>query len=66
MIRSGECEGLKASVHGGLLAFAAVCFVYNVVAFAMRREPHLAMNAGVYGFVMELEIKQIAHHMENR
>lgn len=66
MIRAGEHEDLKAAVHGGLLVFSAICFVYNVVAFAMRREPHLAMNAGVYGFVMELEIKQIAHHMEKR
>lgn len=58
----GECEPLKRHWHGGLLIFAAGAFVFNVCAWLVRREKHLAANAIVYGAVTVLEIAQVQHH----
>jgi hypothetical protein len=62
VFHSGESETLKGSVHGALGALALVCTVYNVTAYALRKEPHLAVNAGLYGLLTLWEAKKVQHH----
>jgi hypothetical protein len=63
VLDSGRCEPLKATVHGVLLATAAVCLAYNTAAWLKRRQPHLAVNAIVYGAAILWEKRLIAHHL---
>jgi hypothetical protein len=63
MLDVGECEPLKAAVHGVLLATVAVCAAYNAAAWLKRRQPHLAINAVVYGAAMWWESSHVRHHM---
>jgi hypothetical protein len=49
LLSSGRCEPLKAAVHGVLLVTMGVCAAYNTAAFLKRRQPHLAINAVIYG-----------------
>lgn len=62
MLHVGEAEDLKAGVHALLGALAALCCAYNSAAFAVRREPHLLANAGVYGALMVLEVQHVRTH----
>jgi hypothetical protein len=62
LLYSGCFERTKAGVHVGLGAFAAVCFAYNVSAFILRKEKHLARNAVVYGALVALEAVQVRRH----
>lgn len=60
--QEGQAETLKAAVHVALLATAALCFSYNAVAWALRREEHLASNIMVYGLLTAYEAEQIRRH----
>lgn len=66
MVQSGESEALKATVHGTLLALAAVCAVYNGLAWRVRRERHLARNAAFYGALVGYELVKVRHHLKGR
>lgn len=59
----GNSEQFKCFWHGamGVLAFGA--FAYNTTAWMMRREKHLALNAGIYGALTLLEAKKVRHHL---
>jgi hypothetical protein len=63
MLDVGRCEPLKAAVHGVLLATVAVCAVYNAAAWLKRRQPHLAINAVVYGAAVVWEHAHVMHHL---
>ena len=63
MLDVGECEPLKAAVHGVLLATVAVCAAYNAAAWLKRRQRHLAINAVVYGIAIWWERAHVMHHL---
>jgi hypothetical protein len=63
MLDVGECEPLKAAVHGVLLATVAVCAAYNAAAWLKRRQRHLAINAVVYGIAVWWERAHVMHHL---
>ena len=63
MLNVGECEPLKAAVHGVLLATVAVCAAYNAAAWLKRRQRHLAINAVVYGLAVWWERAHVMHHL---
>ena len=63
MLNVGECEPLKAAVHGVLLATVAVCAAYNAAAWLKRRQRHLAINAVVYGVAIWWERAHVMHHL---
>lgn len=63
LLNSGEHETLKGSVHAALGLLAGVCAAYNVLAWAKRRETHLAVNAAIYGALVALECRKVAHHL---
>jgi hypothetical protein len=60
----GRCEGLKASIHGLVLGTAAVCALYNLAAWAVRRQRHLAINTGMYTALAVWEWVHVRHHVE--
>jgi hypothetical protein len=64
MLDSGQCESLKAAVHGVALAAVGVCAAYNIAAWIKRRQPHLAVNAVVYCFAVWWERSQVLHHLD--
>lgn len=59
----GVHEPIKAAIHGALLGLAGTCCAYNVVAWCVRRDRHLAVNAGVYGVLTIWEIVKVKHHL---
>ena len=63
MLDSGNCEPLKATVHGAVLALAALCAAYNTAAWLKRRQHHLAINAILYTTTVAWESCQVAHHL---
>jgi len=63
MLDVGQCEPLKAAVHGVMLATVAVCAAYNAAAWLKRRQPHLAINALVYGAAILWERSHVMHHL---
>ena len=63
MLEPGQCEPLKAAVHGVLLATVTVCAAYNTAAWLKRRQRHLAINAVVYGIAMWWERTHVMHHL---
>jgi hypothetical protein len=63
MLDSGECEPMKAAVHGLLMATVAVCAAYNTAAWIKRRQSHLAINAVVYSVAVWWESCHIRHHL---
>lgn len=63
MVQVGEHESLKAGIHGAICGLAAVCTVYNVWAFCVRREPHLAVNGLVYLALTAFEQKKVTSHV---
>lgn len=66
LFQNGEAETLKLSVHASLGALAGLCCLYNLAAFAIRRESHLAVNVALYGALVALEARKVSHHMESR
>ena len=63
MLNVGQCEPLKAAVHGVLMATVAVCAAYNTAAWLKRRQTHLAVNAIVYTLATVWERAHVAHHL---
>lgn len=63
MLNVGQCEPLKAAVHGLVLATVGVCAVYNAAAWLKRRQRHLAINAIVYGAAVWWERTHVMHHL---
>jgi len=63
VLQCGECETLKAGVHGSALAIVAVMGLYNAAAWLRRRDAHLAVNAVLYAALVAWEQKHVAHHL---
>jgi hypothetical protein len=63
VLQCGECETLKAGVHGSALALVAVMGLYNAAAWLRRRDGHLAVNAVLYAALVAWEQKHVAHHL---
>lgn len=63
VLQSGNCERVKAVVHGVALATAAVCGGYNIAAWLVRRERHLAVNGLFYSAAVMFEIVHVRHHL---
>ena len=65
MLDHGEDEKLKAFVHVGLGMLAALCAIYNTLAYLQRRERHLGVNAVVYTSMVVLEAVQVQRHVRD-
>ena len=64
MLDNGECEPLKAAVHGVMFATVCLCAAYNTAAWLKRRQRHLAINAIIYISAALWERGHILHHLE--
>jgi hypothetical protein len=63
VLQCGECEPLKAGVHGSALALSLVMGLYNAAAWLKRRDTRLAVNAVLYVALAAWEQHHVAHHM---
>ena len=63
ILKCGECEPLKAGVHGSALALSALMGLYNAAAWLRRRDAHLAVNAVFYAALCAWEQKHVTHHL---
>ena len=63
ILDSGNCEPLKATIHGVALVLAAVMGAYNIAAWVRRRQSHLAINATVYIAAVFWEREHVTHHL---
>jgi hypothetical protein len=63
MLNVGRCEPMKAAVHCVLLVTVSVCAAYNAAAWLKRRQPHLAINAVIYGMAVWWERAHVMHHL---
>ena len=63
ILQHGECESLKAAVHGATLGLAVVMGLYNAAAWIGRRERHLAVNTILYALLIAWEREHVAHHL---
>ena len=63
MLQCGECEPLKAGVHGAAFGLFALMGLYNAAAWLSRRERHLAMNAVLYSVLTLWEQHHVTHHI---
>jgi hypothetical protein len=63
MLDSGQCEPLKAAVHGVVMVLAGVCALYNTAAWLKRRQRHLAINAVFYASTVWFERCHVMHHL---
>ncbi|PYR61029.1 MAG: hypothetical protein DMF85_03370 [Acidobacteria bacterium] len=63
VLNNGNCEPLKAAVHGLVLMTAALCALYNGAAWLRRRERHLAVNTVVYSAAACWETLHVRHHL---
>lgn len=63
ILQCGNCEPLKASVHGVAMGTAALCAAYNIAAWLSRRQMHLAVNAILYTAVVFWESAHVRHHV---
>lgn len=61
--QAGANEPVKASVHAALGTLAAICLAYNMAAFILRRERHLARNVLLYTGICALELAQVRRHL---
>ena len=61
----GDSEHFKGGFHAvlGLLALGACG--YNAIAFARRKEAHLAVNMILYGAIVALEVTHVNHHRQH-
>jgi len=64
LLCTGRCEVLKASVHGVVLGTAAVCALYNIAAWSVRRQRHLAVNTVLYTALAIWEWIHVQHHVD--
>jgi hypothetical protein len=63
VLKCGECEPLKASVHATALGLSALMGLYNAAAWLSRRDAHLAVNAVLYTALAAWEQHHVAHHL---
>jgi hypothetical protein len=63
ILYSGNCESLKAAVHGLALGLSALMAAYNAAAWMRRRQSHLAFNAIIYTAAVFWEQRHVAHHL---
>ena len=63
VLKCGNCEVLKLSVHATALGIAALCGLYNAAAWLNRREQHLAVNAVLYTALIAFEQRHVSHHI---
>ena len=63
VLQNGSCERLKAGTHAIALATAALCGSYNLAAWLVRRQRHLALNATIYWAAVIWETAHIRHHL---
>ena len=64
ILHCGNCEPLKAGVHGVVLGTAALCALYNLAAWVARRQTHLAVNTVLYGTIVAWEATHVRHHLD--
>lgn len=64
ILQCGNCEPLKASVHGAVMGLAALCAAYNFAAWLTRQQRHLAVNTMLYGAVVAWEAAHVRHHLD--
>jgi hypothetical protein len=62
----GQCEPLKAIVHGVLMGSVALCALYNSAAWLRRRELHLGINALIYTAATAWEYLHTQQHLTCR
>ncbi len=65
MLDSGQCEVMKAVVHGVLMATVGVCAAYNTAAWLKRRQRHLAINAVIYSAAVWWERCHVMHYLRD-
>jgi hypothetical protein len=63
ILNNGECEPLKAAVHGAALGLCALMGAYNAAAWLRRRQPHLGINAIIYLSAVVWEHRHVVHHL---
>ena len=63
VLKCGNCEELKAGVHGAALGLFIVMGIYNAAAWLSRRESHLAVNAVLYAALIAWEKQHVQHHL---
>lgn len=63
---TGHAEPVKGAFHGLAAVVCGLMFAYNTIAWLFRREPHLAMNALVYGTAILYEGVQTHRHIAAR
>jgi len=66
VLYGGNCERLKAGIHGVALGTAALCCAYNLSAWLVRRQKHLAINTLLYGAAVVWEATHVRHHLAAR
>jgi len=63
LLHNGNCERLKAATHGVALGTALLCATYNLAAWIVRRQRHLAVNALLYTAAVLWEAEHVRHHL---
>ena len=63
VLKCGNCEPLKLSVHAAALGLAALMGAYNGAAWLSRRQRHLAVNTVLYTCLTIWEQRHVAHHL---
>ena len=65
-VSQGHAEPVKDAFHGLAAVVCGLMFAYNTAAWLFRREPHLAINALVYGSAILYEGVQPHRHVAAR
>ena len=65
-VSRGHAEPVKGAFHGLATVLCGLMFAYNTTAWLFRREPHLAVNALVYGTAILYEGVQTQQHVVAR
>jgi len=63
VLKCGNCEPLKLSIHAAALGLAALMGAYNGAAWLSRRQRHLAVNTVLYTCLTIWEQRHVAHHL---
>lgn len=66
VLDSGQNERLKAGWRAAIGVLVGVAAVYNLLAYARRKAPHLAVNAALYAGLTGYEVVKTWHHVESR
>jgi hypothetical protein len=63
VLHNGNCERLKAGAHAVVLGMVVVCGAYNLAAWLVRRQRHLAINTVLYAAAIVWEAGHVRHHL---